>query len=215
MKPITQLLSCSFFTLAALIISCSDDEPGALTSTGSYQAKAVINPSNFPNGAGLSLSESDTGRVAQLDDEASFPWDILFITYRTAEGGRPAAILYGDTEMSGSVEGLNISDFSNDISLGATGFEAFTEISPEMEASLQPDGPFDIDQVEKDEDGMPILSSLITAYEALIIGNPVFNFDEADQPVYLIKSRSGDLYKFQLVSLESGGNITLRWGKFN
>lgn len=208
--------SLIIFIGMSLLIACTDDEetgpPPVITT---YQGSANINPANFPAGVGLDLSAADTGRVAQLDTEASLQWDISILTIRTGAGGRPGIFLFGDTETAGAVKALNVS-VSDQAGTGATSFENFGAVSNAMKAALQADGVYAFDpQVDKDEDGKPDADRLAEEYLKLVIGDKGIRDPEADQAIYLVQDRNGDFYKFQFVMLENGGNITLRWAKFD
>lgn len=202
----------------ALIVaqSCGDDEPAApATDTNTYEGTANINPNNFPAGIGLDLSAGDTGRVVQLDEVTTLEWDIQVITYRTAEGGRPGVLLYGDSRNSAAaVQAVNVSDGMG-VGMGASGFSDYTQVTTTHQQALSADGVFQFDPMtDVDANGRADITILTAAYQDLIIGDRIVNLDEADQPVYLVRDRSGNLYKFMMVSRAQGGATTLRWARF-
>lgn len=203
------LFICVFF------LSCDGDDPVAEQySTATYEGTININPNNFPAGGALNLTLGDTGKVAQLDVDASFDWDIKIMTYRTSQGGRPAIFLFGDVETGNAVKALNVSS-SDDIALGLAGFNAFATVTTTMQQALEADGVFNFDPaVDIDGSGKPDLAKLETAYTALIIGDKIVNLDEAQQPVFLVKSKSGAFFKFQMIKRENGGETQLRWARF-
>lgn len=207
----------SFFAIGAMLYfqSCGDDdtsEPANMT----IEATANINPNNFPGGIGLDFSAGDNGLLVQLDNEANFEWDIQVITYRTAEGGRPGVILWGDSRNSAAAtQAVNVSDGLG-ATTGKTGFDGFTRVTTAMQQALSADDEFLFDPVlDVDGQGRADIDILLAAYQDLVIGDRIVNLAEADQPVYLVRDRSGNLYKFQMVSRESGGATILRWEKFN
>lgn len=208
----------SFLCLTALVIalSCGDDDAsGPTTDTATYEGTANINPNNFPAGIGLDLSAGDTGRVVQLDEVTALEWDIQVVTYRTAEGGRPGVILFGDSRNSAAaVQAVNVTDGLG-IASGGAGFSAFTNVTQAMQQALSADDEFLFDPVlDVDANGRADIDILTAAYQDLVIGDRIVNLAEADQPVYLVKDRSGNLYKFQMVSRAQGGATTLRWARF-
>lgn len=200
--------------------SCGDDEPDGpmepTTDTSTYEGTANINPNNFPAGIGLDLSAGDTGRVVQVDEVATIEWDIQVITYRTAEGGRPGIILFGDDRNNAAAaQAVNVSDGMG-ISTGSTGFAAYTQVTTAHQQALSADGEFLFDPVlDVDAQGRADIDILEPAYQDLVIGDRIVNLAEADQPVYLVRDRSGNLYKFMMVGRESGGPTTLRWARFD
>ncbi len=205
-----------FVMTLAIGLSCGDDDPpGPSTDTATYEGTANINPNNFPAGIGLDLSAGDTGRVVQLDEVTALEWDINVITYRTAEGGRPGVILFGDSRNSAAaVQAVNVSDGLG-IASGGAGFNAFANVTQAMQQALSADDEFLFDPVlDVDQNGRADINILRAAYQNLVIGERIVNLAEADQPVYLVKDRSGNLYKFQMVSRAQGGATTLRWARF-
>ena len=211
-----------FLFAGALVIaqSCGDDEPdapdGPTVDTATYEGTANINPNNFPAGIGLDLSEGDTGRVVQLDEVTNHEWDIQVITYRTAEGGRPGVILFGDSRnAAAAVQAVNVSDGMG-VGMGAAGFAAYTQVTATHQQALSADGEFQFDPVtDVDGNGRADITILTAAYQNLVIGDRIVNLDEANQPVYLVRDRSGNLYKFMMVSRAQGGPTTLRWARFD
>ncbi|MEM9337287.1 MAG: hypothetical protein AAGA66_01055 [Bacteroidota bacterium] len=205
-----------FSTYLLLATSCSDDDEAEdVFSKETYEAAVNINPANFPAGVGLDLSAGDTGRVVQLDEVTDVDWDLMIITYRTSKGGRPGIFLHGDVSRTDAVMALNASDQSGEVATGAVGFASFVTVSQEMQGSIAPDGVFDFDpDINVDAMGKPDVDLLMAAYEKLVIGNSIINLDEAEQPVYLVRSKEGTFFKFQFVGLEGGGNISLRWARF-
>lgn len=207
----------SFFAIGAMLYfqSCGDDDTSE-PANETIEATANINPNNFPGGIGLDFSAGDNGLLVQLDEEANFEWDIQVITYRTAEGGRPGVILWGDSRNSAAAtQAVNVSDGLG-VGAGKTGFDGFTRATTAMQQALSADDEFLFDPVlDVDAQGRADIDILLAAYQDLIIGDRIVNLAEADQPVYLVKDRSGNLYKFQMVSRESGGSTTLRWEKFD
>lgn len=210
-------LFCNLFlaTLIVVFLSCGNDDGGIVIDTATYEGTININPNNFPAGAGLDMSEGDTGRVAQLDTESNLPWDLMIITYRTAEGGRPGFLLFGDVNSDLSVKAINISEHSG-IGTGLAGFNAFTQVDQTMTSNLQSDGVFNFDPVtDVDGQGRADGTILQAAYDDLVIGNSIVNLAPADQPVYLVATREAVLYKFQMVERTNGGSTTLRWARFS
>ncbi|WPZ09154.1 hypothetical protein [Roseivirga spongicola] len=200
--------------LLLAIAACSEDEPSPSFSTATYQGEISINPNNFPSGAGLNLTLGDTGKVVQLDDEAAFEWDIKIMTIRTGQGGRPGIFLFGDTQSNVNTQAVNVSENFN-IGLGLSGFNAFSEVSTAMQNQLSADGTFNFDpKTDTDGSGKPDADKLATAYQSLVIGDRVVNLQEESQPVFLVKGRSGAIFKFQMVNRENGGKATLRWSRF-
>ena len=196
------------------LLACEEDEITPTVDTNTYEGLMEVNPANFPGGAGLDLSVGDTGSIAQLDATPNFEWDIKVMTYRTSQGGRPAVYLFGDNTMQNAVKALNISTFAN-LGLGEQGFNAFDQVSTEMQNALQADGVFNFDPaVDLDEKGQADAQKLSDAYQALQIGDKVVRLNPNEQPVFLVQDRSGALYKFQYVQLEGGGKVTLRWARF-
>ena len=196
--------------------SCGDDEPDAPTiDTNTYEGTANINPNNFPAGIGLDLSQGDTGRVVQLDEVTNHEWDIQVITYRTAQGGRPGVILFGDSRNSAAaVQAVNVSDGMG-VSMGSSGFLVYTQATTAHQQALSADGEFLFDPVlDVDANGRADIAILTAAYQDLVIGDRIVNLDEGDQPVYLVRDRAGNLYKFMMVNREQGGATTLRWARF-
>ncbi len=202
--------------ITIILVGCSDDDTPEVTfSTETFEGTGMINPANFPAGVGLDLSAGDTGRVAQLDAEAGLDWDLMILTYRTSQGGRPGIFLFGDQTVTDAAEGLDISAAATEVGTGAGAFTSFTNVTSAMQSALTTDGVFDFDpETDVDDSGMSDLDLLLAAYENLVIGNAVINLEESDQPVFLIRSKEGDLYKFQFVQLEMGGTINLRWARF-
>lgn len=212
----------SLFALLSIVIfsvACGDDdspeepeEPQQIT----FEGTGNINPNNFPAGMGLDLSAGDTGRVAQLDEVTDLEWDILFITYRTTAGGRPGIILFGDSRNSAAAtQAVNVTDGLG-AGMGSEGFTNFTMATTAQQAALSADDEFLFDpETDVDERGLADIDVLTSAYQDLIIGDRIVNLDEADQPVYLVRDRSGNLYKFMMVSRANGGAATLRWERFN
>ncbi|MCE7990648.1 MAG: hypothetical protein HEP71_01655 [Roseivirga sp.] len=202
-------------TLIVVFLSCGGNDGDIVVDTATYEGTININPNNFPAGAGLDMSEGDTGRVAQLDAEPNLPWDLMIITYRTAAGGRPGFLLFGDETSNSSVKAINISEHSG-IGTGLAGFNAFTRVDQTMTSNLQADGVFNFNPVtDVDGQGRADGTILQAAYDALVIGNRIVNLASADQPVYLVATREGFLYKFQMVERVSGGQTTLRWARFS
>lgn len=208
---ITILLTGSF------LFSCNDDEDNTTTPSESeiFEASANINPANFPAGIGLDLSVGDSGRVASLDMEPNLEWDISVITYRTGAGGRPGIFLFGDVETTGAVQGTNVS-MINMTGIGPQAFENFVLVTTEMQEALKADGVFTFDpEVDIDSEGKPDAEKLMEEYKKLVIGDRGIRRPEAEQEIYLIRDRDGDTYKFQFVELANGGNIRIRWAKFD
>lgn len=204
----------ALFLCLVYLISCSDDEPDPVVDTSTFEGTISINPNNFPNGGGLALTVGDTGRVAQLDDEANFNWDLLIITYKTANGGRPGILLKGNTDATEAVKAVDVSELSEEIGTGQAGFNNFITVSDGMTAALSSDGVFNFDPaIDVDTNGKPDEEALLAAYANLVIGDKTVNLDEADQPVFLIQVVTGEYFKFQLVTREGGGNTTLRWSR--
>lgn len=202
-------------TLIAAFFSCGGNEGDIVVDTATYQGTININPNNFPAGAGLDMSVGDTGRVAQLDQVPNLFWDIMIITYRTAQGGRPGFLLFGDENTDLSVKALNVSE-SSGIGTGLAGFNAFTMVDQTMTSNLKADGEFLFNPVlDVDAQGRADGAILQAAYDDLVIGNRIVNLDPDDQPVYLIATREAILYKLQMVERVSGGATTLRWARFS
>ena len=199
----------------ALFSSCNDDDentPPPATTT--FQAMTNINPANFPAGVGLDLSAGDTGRVAALDVEPNIEWDISILTIKTGAGGRPGVFLFGDIETTGAVEGAKVS-MINMTGIGPMAFENFIQVTTAMQDSLKADGVFAFDpRVDKDADGKPDAERLAEEYKKLVIGDKGIRRPEPEQEIYLIKDKYGAYHKFQFVMLANGGNITIRWAKF-
>ncbi|GAB5528094.1 MAG: hypothetical protein Roseis2KO_59660 [Roseivirga sp.] len=210
-----KLLSNLFLaTLIVAFLSCGDDDD-IVVDTATYQGTININPNNFPAGAGLDMSLGDTGRVAQLDEVTDLAWDIMIVTYRTAQGGRPGFLLFGDEDSSLPVRALNVSE-SSGIGTGLAGFNTFTQVDQTMTSNLRADGVFNFDPVnDVDAQGRADGTILQAAYDDLVIGNRIVNLDPDDQPVYLIATREAVLYKFQMVERANGGATTLRWARFS
>lgn len=202
-------------TLIVSFLSCGLDDGNIVVDTATYQGSININPNNFPAGAGLDMTAGDTGRVAQLDEVANLPWDLMIITYRTAQGGRPGFLLFGDENSTLPVRALNVSE-SSGIGTGLAGFNAFTQVDQTMTSNLKPDRVFNFDPV-RDVDGQGRADGTIlqAAYDDLVIGNRIVNLASDDQPVYLIATREAILYKFQMVERANGGQTTLRWARFS
>lgn len=203
-----------FFSVAFILafFSCGDNDD-IVIDTATYQSTFSINPNNFPAGAGLDMSEGDTGRVVQLDDEVNLPWDLMMITYRTSQGGRPGILLFGDTNTDAPVRALNVSEHAG-IGTGLAGFNSFTVVDQTMTSNLAADGEFTFDP-ETDTDGMGRAdgTKLQEAYNNLIIGDKIVNLDTEHQPVYLVATRESILFKFQMVERSSGGQTTFRWAR--
>ena len=199
-------------------IACNDDDEEETPDMPpvTFEATGNLNPNNFPAGFGLDLSAGDTGRVAQLDEVTNLEWDILFITYRTSSGGRPGVILFGDSRNSAAAtQAANVTDGLG-AGVGSTGFNGFTTVTTNMQSALSADDEFLFDpELDVDERGLADIAILTAAYQDLVIGDRIVNLEEANQPVYLVRDRSGNLYKFQMVSRESGGPATVRWSRFN
>lgn len=199
-----------------LAASCGDDDEGPEIDTDTYEASANINPNNFPAGIGLDLSVGDTGRVVQLDEVTTLEWDIQVIAYRTAEGGRPGVLLFGDDRnTAAAAQAVNVSSGMG-VATGSAGFNSFTQVTTAMQQALQADGEFLFDpEQDVDGQGRANVEILEAAYQDLVIGDRIVNLEEADQPVYLVRDRSGNLYKFQMVSRAQGGVTALRWARFS
>ena len=202
----------------AFFQACGDDDgtpDGPPVDISTYEGTANINPNNFPAGVGIDLSAGDTGRVVQLDEVPTLEWDITAITYRTAEGGRPGIILFGDSRNSAAaVQAVNVSDGMG-VGMGATGFAGYTRVTTAHQQALSADDEFLFDPVlDVDGNGRADIEILTAAYQDLVIGDRIVNLDEANQPVYLMRDRSGNLYKWMMVSRENGGPITFRWARF-
>jgi len=217
---IKRTLSLLLFIGAIVIAqSCGDDEPdtpsGPEIDDATYEGTANINPNNFPAGIGLDLSAGDTGRVVQLDEVTALEWDVQVITYRTAEGGRPGVILFGDRRNSNAAaQAVNVSDGMG-VGMGSAGFAAYTQVTTAHQQGLSADDEFLFNPVlDVDAQGRADIDILIPAYQDLVIGDRIVNLDEANQPVYLVRDRSGNLYKFMMVGRENGGPTTLRWARF-
>ncbi|MBN7817001.1 hypothetical protein [Algoriphagus pacificus] len=209
-------MKLNYFLLLILIslffICCENDDLDPI-DTQVYEGVIQTNPQNFPSGGGIDFDANETGQIAQLDTAASFQFDLKIIAYRTAEGGRPAVFLFGDETNASSVMALDISSFS-EIGTEPIAFQNFQEITAEMINALEPDGVFDFEpEVDLDAQGRPILEILEDAFSALVIGDKVVRLDEVDQPVFLIQTREGKMYKFQHVSREGGGAVTIRWAR--
>lgn len=202
----------------AFFQGCGDDDGGSdgpTIDTSVYTGTANINPNNFPAGVGIDLSEGDTGRVVQLDDVPTLEWDITAITYRTAQGGRPGIILFGDSRNSAAaVQAVNVSDGMG-VGMGSSGFTGYTQVTQAHQQALSADDEFLFDPVlDVDANGRADITILTAAYQDLVIGDRIVNLDEANQPVYLVRDRSGNLYKWMMVNRENGGPITFRWARF-
>lgn len=209
------LPSLLLITFIVALYSCGSDDGDIIVDTATYEGSININPNNFPAGGGLDMSEGDTGRVAQLDTEATLPWDLMIITYRTAMGGRPGFLLFGDVNQSLPVRALNVSE-SHGIGTGSTGFNSFTQVDQTMTSNLKADGVFNFNPVtDVDGNGRADGTILQAAYDNLVIGNSIVNLDPSDQPVFLVAIREALLYKFQLVERANGGQTTLRWARFS
>lgn len=205
-----------FFTLI-FFVSCSEDDPGIEPqfSTETFEASFNINPNNFPAGAGLNLTAGDTGRIVQLDEESSFEWDIKMITYRTGQGGRPGIFLAVNDQENNHVKALNVSA-THAIANGSSGFSDFTLVTQSMQDQLAADGIFNFDpSTDVDSSGKPDAQKLQTAYNNLVIGNQIVNLNESEQPVFLVQTKDGILFKFQMVKREQGGVTTFRWSRFS
>ena len=198
------------------MVSCNDDEEGStIPESTTFEASANINPSNFPAGIGLDLSAGDTGRGASLDLEPTLEWDISMITIRTGAGGRPGIFLFGDLETNGAVQGAKVS-MINMTGIGPLAFENFVLVTAEMQDALRADGIFTFDpEVDVDGEGKPDAEKLKEEYKKLVIGDRGIRRPEAEQEIYLIRDRNGDYHKFQFVQLTNGGNVTIRWAKFD
>ena len=203
--------------IVIFISACNDDDgpedPEVPPAT--FEASANINPNNFPDGIGLDLSVGDTGRLVQLNEFPELEWDIQVIAYRTSEGGRPGVILFGDDRNATiATQAVNVSALSG-IPAGSAGFDSYTNVTVAQQEALSADGEFLFDpETDVDERGLAILDILEAAYANLVIGDQIVNLEEADQPVYLVRDRSGNLYKFQMVARANGGTTTLRWALF-
>ncbi|MEL6561857.1 MAG: hypothetical protein AAFQ94_26965 [Bacteroidota bacterium] len=209
------LTSITFMVAGSFLISCTDDENSTVPETTTFEATTNINPANFPAGVGLDLSAGDTGRVASLDLEPNIQWDISVITIRTGAGGRPGVFLFGDTETTGAVQGAKVS-MINMTGIGLQAFENFEIVTTQMQDSLSADGVFAFDpQTDIDADGKPDAERLKEEYKKLVIGDKGIRRPEAEQEIYLIRDRNSDYYKFQFVELANGGNIRIRWAKFD
>lgn len=200
---------------SAFLISCNDDENSTIPDTTTFEASTNINPANFPAGIGLDLSAGDTGKVASLDLEPNLEWDVSVITIRTGAGGRPGVFLFGDVETNGAVQGAKVS-MINMTGIGPQAFENFELVTTEMQEALSADGVFAFDpQTDLDADGKPDASKLKEEYKKLVIGDKGIRRPEAEQEIYLIRDRNSDYHKFQFVELANGGNIRIRWAKFD
>lgn len=208
------LSSLLVITFIVALYSCGSDDGDIVVDTTAYEGSININPNNFPAGGGLDMNEGDTGRVAQLDTESNLPWDLMIITYRTSQGGRPGFLLFGDESNPLPVRALNVSE-NNGIGTGLAGFNSFTQIDQSMTSNLQADGEFTFNP-ETDVDGQGRADGTIlqAAYDNLVIGNRIVNLEPDDQPVFLVATREALLYKFQLVERANGGQTTLRWARF-
>ncbi len=195
------------------IIACSSEDDAPVIDTAVYEGSIQTNPQSFPAGGGLDLDFNGIGGIAQLDTAMGFQYDLKILAYKTSDGGRPAIFLSGDESSSGAAEAVNVSDVSG-IGLGASGFESFEIVTDEMIAALAPDGVFAFDPaVDVDDTGKPDIVKLESEYEKLVIGDLVVRLEEAEQPVFLVKSREGDLYKFQHITREGGGVAKVRWAR--
>ena len=112
------------------------------------------------------------------------------------------------------MQAVNVSDGMG-VGMGAAGFAGYTQVTTTHQQALSADGEFLFDPVlDVDANGRADIDILNAAYQDLVIGDRIVNLDEANQPVYLVRDRSGNLYKFMMVNRESGGATTLRWARF-
>ena len=147
--------------------------------------------------------------------EPELDWDITIKTIKTGEGGRPGIFLFGDIETTGAVEAAKVSKI-NMTGIGRESFQNFVLVTKAMQDSLKADGVFAFDpQVDKDADGKPSAERLKEEYKKLVIGDKGIRRPEAEQEIYLIQDKNGDYHKFQFVMLANGGNISIRWAKFD
>ena len=84
-----------------------------------------------------------------------------------------------------------------------------------MQNALSADGEFLFDpQLDVDQNGKADEDILRAAYQDLVIGDRIVNLESSSQPIYLVRSRDGVLFKFRMVNRQQGGQTTLRWARF-
>ena len=214
-----------FITLGAIVLSgCAKviDENSFFTdqipSTGILETK----PQNYPAGYGVDF---ETDSIVSLDQYPNFRYDLKELAWRIQDpvtgvaGGRPVIFLWGNVSTTTKAMALNVSAFAG-IGLGAEGFAEFKYVTKAMEDSLKADGNLPMDPNDTIlypwKNGFIQMSeaTLLSAYQALVIGDKVVRLAEADSPVWLIKTSDGNYFKWQHVERQGGGHVPIRWYRF-
>ena len=216
---------CLSIVLGVILFSgCKDviDENSFFTdqipNTGILETK----PQNYPAGFGVDF-ESDS--IVSLDEYPNFKYDLRMLAWRiqdpvtTAYGGRPVVFLWGNESTPTKALALNVSAFAG-IGLGEEGFAEFNYVTRAMKDSLKADNKLPIDPNDTLlypwKDGFIQMSeaTLLSAYQALVIGDKVVRLAEADSPVWLIRTAEGNYFKWQHIERQGGGHVPIRWYRF-
>jgi len=180
------------------------------------------NPQNYPEGFGVDL---DTDSISSLDEHPTFKYDLKMVAWRIQDpitgvaGGRPVVFLWGNESTSTKAIGLNVSEFAG-IGLGSEGFAEFKYITKAMENSLKADSKLPINPNDtilypwKDGYIQMKEATLLSACQALVIGDKVVRLTESSSPVWLIKTSNGSYFKWQQIERQGGGHVPIRWYRF-
>ena len=214
-----------FVALGAILLSgCAKvlDEDSFFTdqipSTGILETK----PQNYPEGFGVDF---ETDSIASLDEHPDFKYDLKMLAWRiqdpitSAYGGRPVVFLWGNDSTRTKAMALNVSEFAG-IGLGAEGFAEFKFVTKIMTDSPKADHVMPINPNDTIlypwKNGFIQMSeaALLSAYQALIIGDKVVRLAEANSPVWLIRTAEGNYFKWQHIERQGGGHVPIRWYRF-
>jgi len=187
-------------------------------NTGVLETK----PQNYPAGFGVDF---ETDSIVSLDQYPNFNYDLKELAWRIQDpvtgdaGGRPVVFLWGDESTKSKAMALNVSEFAG-IGLGEEGFAQFKYVTKAMEDSLRADAKLPINPNDTLlypwKDGFIQMSeaTLLSAYQALVIGDKVVRLAEVDSPVWLIRTSDGNYFKWQHIERQGGGHVPIRWYRF-
>jgi hypothetical protein len=204
--------------------SSSSSSTNTSTSTDQTPTQGILEtkPENYPAGYGVDF---ESNSIASLDQQPNFQYDLKELAYRIkdvvtgAYGGRPVIFLWGNAASATQAKALNISTFAG-AGLGLSGFNNFKYVTKAMKDSLKADAVFPINPYDESvypwKDGFIQMSesTLLAAYQVLVIGDKVVRLEEAQSPVWLIKTAEGNYFKFQHIERQGGGHVPIRWYRF-
>ena len=204
--------------------SSSAPSPIVAESHPAVNYKLERSPKVNRQGVGLDLIHGEsTLDTAFLSAGRSFDSDLIFynvmVYYKSENGdstseGSPAILMY--TAETGSVAAVQIGK-------GTTAFDAYNLILPEQIAALQSDPVVDFAALHY---GMESIQrdTLMSTYAQLVIGNkfrasvlviPDGSTEQAEQPVFLVRTREGGYAKFMVTQFQGDGadkqKTLVRW----